>query len=106
MGSSFSPAKTSQLVLWHPPPPGFITLNFDGSLVNSAAAAGFILRDWTGQIIKVGAANYGQTSILVAEARALQDGIEAATQAGFHKLYIEGDNRTVIPVVQGKIRIP
>ena len=105
-GSSFSPAKTPQLVHWHPPPPRFIKLNFDGCLVNSTAAGGYILRDWTGKIIKVGAANYGKTSIIAAEARALCDGIKAAAEAGFHKLYIEGDNLTVIQAVQGKIGVP
>ena len=46
------------------------------------------------------------TSILVVEARALRDGIEAALQSGFTKLSIEGDNLIVIQALTGKSIVP
>jgi len=64
----------NRYVRWHPPQPGIIKLNFDGSYANSSAAGGFLLRDWMGRVIKAAVANYGHTSSLVAEARAVKDG--------------------------------
>ena len=68
-------------------------------------AGGYVLRDWTGKVLKVGAANYGHTSILVAEARALKDGVSAAIQTGYRNLLIEGDNTIVIQALTGKIQV-
>ena len=59
-GPSSTPSSINiKFVRWYPPQPGVVKINFDGSCINSAAARGFVLRDWTGKIIKVGAANYG-----------------------------------------------
>ena len=91
---------------WHSPPKGAIKLNFDGSLKHSSAAGGHIIRDWTGKLIKASAANYGDTTILVAEARALRDGVQAAVQAGYNNIFIEGDNLTVIKAVNGEGQTP
>ena len=74
-GPPSPPITSIHLVRWHPPSPGFVKLNFDGSLINSAATGGFIIRDWTGKLVKAEAGYYGETSILVAEARALRDGL-------------------------------
>jgi len=96
-GPSSTPSSTNiKLVRWYPPQPGVVKVNFDDSCINSAAAGGFILRDWRGKIIKVSAANYGLTSSLVAEARALKDGVLLAVQAGYSKISMEGDNVLVI----------
>ena len=53
------------------------------------------MRDWTGQLIKAGAAHYGKSSILIAEARALRDGVKAIANLGIKHLLIEGDNGRV-----------
>jgi len=102
--SSPSVSHTNHLVRWFPPPPGTIKINFDGSCINSAAAGGFILRDHMGRIIKVGAANYGLTSSLIAEARALKDGILLAVQARYSRLSI--DNLIVIQALKGECKVP
>jgi len=86
-------------VRWHPPPPNFIKLNFDGSLINNSSAGDFYLRDWTGKLIKVGATHYGETSILVAEARALTDGVTAATFMQVLEYYYRSDNNIIIHAV-------
>jgi len=54
----------------------------------------------------MGSSFYGTTSILVAEARALRDGLQVAIQAGIRNLNIEGDNKIVIQAIEGKIRNP
>ena len=69
--STPSPTK-NKFVRWFPAQLEIVKINFDGSCLNSAAAGGFMLRDWTGKILKVGAANYGRASSLVVEARALK----------------------------------
>ena len=68
---------------------GSMKANFDGSLQNNSATGGYILRDWKGELLKVRLAYYGHTSILVVEARALQDGVKEALAAGYRKLIIE-----------------
>ena len=88
-GPTSSPSKKLQLVRWPPPPPGFIKNNFDGSLIRLTATGGYIPWDWIGKVIKTGAANYGQSSILVAEARALRDAVQVANQAGCTRLCIK-----------------
>jgi len=105
-GSSLTPPKPPQFIRWNAPPPGSTKINFDGSLQNLSAAGGFIMRDWRGAVVMIGTSNYGSTSIMVAEGRALKDGIQAASAAGYNRLHIEGDNLTVIEALQGKTSIP
>jgi len=105
-GSSSSPGTTTHLVRWYPPPPGFLKFNFDGSLINSSVAGGFLIRDWRRRLIKAGAMYYGDTSILVVEVRALRDGFRLAIQAGFKHIVIEGNNKIVIQALKGKIQVP
>ena len=44
--------------------------------------------------------------ILVAEATAMRDGIQAALATGCRNLIVEGDNKIVIQAIQGQIHIP
>jgi len=104
-GPSSSPTPLIHLVRWHPPSPGFVKLNFDGFLINSSAAGDFIIRDWTGKLVKAAASYYGDTSILVAEARASRDELRLVIQGEFKCIVIEGDNKTVIQALQGKIQV-
>jgi len=57
-----------------------------------SVVGGYIVRDWEGKLLKAGSSYYGCTSIIVAEARALGDGVQEAYSVGFKKLIIEGDN--------------
>jgi len=49
-----------------------------------------------GHLLHVGSYNYGTTSITLAEARAMRDGILTTIQAGYHHGIVEGGNQTVI----------
>jgi len=42
----------------------------------------------------------------VPETRALHNGLSSAIQAGFNRLIVEGDNKIVIRVLEGKTYIP
>ena len=105
MGASSTLPKPFNLVRWNPPPPGVVKINFDGSLFNSSAAGSYVLRDWTGKLLTAGVANYGYTTIMVAEVRALKDGVHAGIQASCRRLLIESDNSTVIQALIGKIQV-
>jgi len=91
------------IVRWNAPPPGVVKLNFDSSLSHKLAAGGFIIGDWIGQLIKARAAHYGESKILIAETRALRDGIKAAANLGINRFLIEGDNATVIRTLRGEV---
>jgi len=105
-GSSFTPTHKIHFIRWLPPPSGTVKLNFDGSLQGKSAAGGYILRDWRGAIIVVGASNYGNTSVVMAKSRALGDGLQAALKFGFPSLEIEGDNSVVIGAIKKEIEVP
>jgi len=104
-GISSTSLKNYQFIRWQSSNPGRIKLNFDGSLQNTSAAGGFILRDWRRGVLMIRAANYGMTSIIVAEGRALRDGLQATITVGYRRLDIEGDNLIVIEALQGKLAI-
>ena len=91
-------------IWWHSLPIGFAKLNFDRLLINSLAANEFITRDWTGRLLNAGSTHYGFTTILVAKARGMHSGLNAAIQAGCHHIIVESDNKIVIHALEGKSR--
>ena len=54
----------------------------------------------------VGASNYGNTSVVIAESGALRDGLLAALKFGYPRLDIEGDNFVVIGALKKQIEVP
>ena len=54
----------------------------------------------------VGASNYGNTPVVMAESRALRDGLQEALKFGYSRLDIEGDNSIVICVLRKEIEVP
>ena len=54
----------------------------------------------------IGAANYENASIIVAEGRALRGGIQAVVAMGYKMLDIEGDNLIIIGALQGMAETP
>jgi len=103
-GSYFSLSTSIHLVRWGPPPPGSVKTNFDRSLINSLASDGCVLHDWTSKLFNAtGAAYYA--SIFVVEVRVLRDGVNAAIQANFNNICVEGDNLIVIQAPKENILI-
>ena len=100
------PTIYNRYVRWHPPHPERFKLNFDGSSANSSPAGAFLLRDWMGRVLKAAATNYGHTSSLVAETRAVEDGLLMALCTGYPAIDVEGDNLVVIQALNGKGHIP
>ncbi|CAN1142663.1 Putative ribonuclease H protein At1g65750 [Linum perenne] len=66
------------------------------------AAAGGILRDWQGRKVAVFAANLGSCSIMRAELRAAEFGLQLAWKLGFRKIHLQMDSKSAITSIQGK----
>jgi len=58
------------------------------------------------KVIKLGTTNYGHASSLVAEVRALKDGLCMAIQAGYSRICVEGDNLLVIKAFKDLQQVP
>ena len=54
----------------------------------------------------MGASNYGNTSVILAESRAFRDGLGAALKSGFYRLVIEGDNSMIIGAFNKELEVP
>ena len=55
-------------------------------------------------ILTVG--SHGCTSVIMAEARGLRDGVQAATMASYKDIIVEGDNQMIINALLGTISTP
>lgn len=69
-------------------------------LRRAPAAAGIIIRNSSGEVIKATAFSLGSAPSFVSEAVALHLGIQAAIRLGIMNLIVEGDNLLVINAVQ------
>ena len=78
---------------------GYIKINFDGTHSSFGAAAGFVIRDWSGRFIQAGTRFLEGAPIIVAKATTMRDGIHATLAAGYHHILVEGDNKVVIQAV-------
>lgn len=88
-------------IAWKKPSPGYHKINFDVVNDNEETSLGFVIRNDQGHPIKMHAEKYGSNSILITETIALKKSITMAKQLGFSHLEIEGDNLSVINVVNG-----
>jgi len=70
-GQPFGLVSKNKIVQWERTPTGRVKINFDGSVLHTLAAGGYIIRDWRGTILRAGSPQYGCTSMIMAEARAL-----------------------------------
>jgi len=65
-----------------------------------------VLRNSTGQVIQAGAFPLGTTSVLIAEATALRNGLHAAVDAGLCRILIESDSQILVQAILGVIQPP
>ncbi|KAL6220373.1 hypothetical protein ACLB2K_008129 [Fragaria x ananassa] len=94
-------------IKWHPPPPCFVKINFDGSVVpNRGAATGFIIYDHNDNPLIVGSRNIGNAYVPVVECSALKDGLREACRFNHLKIQIEGDLTLIINCIKGRCTVP
>ncbi|KAL2497433.1 Uncharacterized protein Adt_22983 [Abeliophyllum distichum] len=84
------------LVFWRTPPVGSYKINTDGCVKDGVASGGGIIRDSSGQCIRVFFSFYGECTILEAELRAILDGIILAQRLGLSVLWVESDSTLAI----------
>lgn len=63
---------------------------------NHQAVAGFVMLDSEGNPLLASATDIGHSSVLVAEAMALREGLRQAIAQGHMKIQVEGDSKIVI----------
>ena len=72
-------------VQWRPLPQGYCKLNFDGSVVESSASAGVVIRNSAGHVLAAQAYHFGHTSTLVVEAWGLCNGLISTQNLNMQK---------------------
>ncbi|XP_050150476.1 uncharacterized protein LOC126625420 [Malus sylvestris] len=98
--------SSSDIIKWRKPPNLPVKINFDGSIINSVATGGFMIRNELGNPLIVGALNLGQNTINVVEPLALREAICWATSKNLSHIIIESDSKLIIDYVQGKCEMP
>ena len=85
--------KTTKLIGWKQPPPGFFKLNTDGSARGNpgGASAMGIIKDANGSWISSCSRKIGHTYSMVAELWGLRDGLTLAKNLNIEKLLVEVD---------------
>ncbi|CAB4282397.1 unnamed protein product [Prunus armeniaca] len=84
LNSSVQKEKDIPMVMkWHPPPTSWIKINFDGSLMNSQAFIGYVIRNCDGHVLLANSNNIGENSINAVESVALRDGLATAIERGW-----------------------
>eukprot|EP00253_Pinus_taeda_P034383 PITA_34383 len=83
---------------WSPPPPNSFMLNFDGASKGNPGATGYggVIRDHTGQVLKVFFGSIGWNTNNVAELEGLWQGLNIAQKDNFFPLIVEGDSQILI----------
>ncbi len=97
--SSAQAAPRTVFFTWEPPPPSFLKVNFDGSVLDrgTRGGAGFVIRDPHSRVVAAGGCQLFVTSVPGAELRAAWAGLRHARQVlQASSIILEGDSATVI----------
>ncbi|XP_038988047.1 uncharacterized protein LOC120112548 [Phoenix dactylifera] len=102
---SFSAQAAPRTVFftWEPPPPSFLKVNFDGSVLDGGTrgGAGFVIRDPRSRVVAAGGCRLFDISVPGAELRAAWAGLRHARQVlRASSIILEGDSATVIGWIQ------
>ncbi|CAL1389137.1 unnamed protein product [Linum trigynum] len=75
-------------------------LNSDGSVVNGQAAAGGVLRDENGRLIRAFSMKLGEVSITRAELEGIVKGLQVAWNEGLRCIVVHTDSQTAIKLIK------
>lgn len=110
--ASFVPALTKRVkpivVRWSLPPVGGFKLNVDGASKGNPGheGGGRLIRDHKGSIILAFSHFYGQCFSLVAEARAMLDGLRYASCYGIGLHSVKSDSETLVKIIKEDYSCP
>ncbi|CAH9063024.1 unnamed protein product [Cuscuta europaea] len=95
------PTKMMVDVSWPPPPPAWVALNSDGSVIPETrrAAAGGLLCDSDGRCLAAYSMNLGFCSITRAEMRAVVQGLHFAWEFGYRMDRVQLDSQVAIQLL-------
>lgn len=114
LSPSVRPFQPSHIVLvqWTPPPPGWLKINFDGSVYHDGsrrASIGGAIRDSNGCILLAFAELTEHSTVGIVEARAMIRGLRLALGLGLQRVVAEGDDLVLVQLLRGEetqTRIP
>ena len=97
------PYASLRYVSWRRPSSGWVKLNFDGAVKGRSqrGGAGGLLRDSEGEFKAAFAAPVSTTRPLFSEIYALREGLQLAVDSGVEYLWIEGDSKIAIEMLNG-----
>ncbi|CAN1171504.1 Putative ribonuclease H protein At1g65750, partial [Linum perenne] len=97
-----NPAKTRVDIAWEPGEEGWVILNTDGSVqaAGNKAAAGGVIRSSEGRYLHAFCTNLGKCSIMRAELRGLNIGLNMAWEHGFRKVSARVDSQAILSLVR------
>lgn len=88
-------------IVWEPPPPGYLKVNFDGSVRNRKGGAGFVIRGPDSRLVAAGGHYLSDPTVPGAELRAAWAGVAYARSVlGADHIVIEGDSTVVVAWIQ------
>lgn len=94
-------------IKWICPPWPSLKLNIDGaSKLNGESGGGGVIRDHLGNVLLAFNHYYGISNSIIAEARALLDGINYARTTGSTATNIECDSQTLVHIINKKATCP
>ncbi|CAL1372900.1 unnamed protein product [Linum trigynum] len=93
--------KTSQQLVWSPPTMEWLSIHADGSVKqsDSLAAAGGLIRDWTGRCVGAFVEIWAFVLFTRVEIKAAIRGLQVAWREGFHKVLLYLDYTTAINIL-------
>ncbi|GLJ21588.1 hypothetical protein SUGI_0400770 [Cryptomeria japonica] len=96
----FAPCKniSRKDVVWKPPPPGWVKMNFDGASKGNPGRAGFgaVIRNEYGKLLWSIASLYGIASNNEAKLKGLEKGLAMCVEKIMEKVVIEGDSQVIL----------
>ncbi|XP_060170637.1 uncharacterized protein LOC132601572 [Lycium barbarum] len=104
----YKPILISKIVYWRLPYERWYKCNTDGTSKGNPGPSsyGFCVRDWHGDLIYAECKELGLNSNVVAEARAMMEGLVYCVNHEFHPLVLETDSLLMKNVVDGICEIP
>ncbi|CAL1412441.1 unnamed protein product [Linum trigynum] len=101
------PIRTEVEISWMTPPPEWVTLSSDNSLISDSGhvAAGALNQDNLRCCIATFAINLGICHITRAKLRGIVEGLQLACDMGYHRVRLELDLRCAILLLQSNNRI-
>ncbi|KAL6183128.1 hypothetical protein ACLB2K_044539 [Fragaria x ananassa] len=106
-GPSVAPtSKAAEIIRWIHYAPNWVKLNFDGSVISTSGAVGFVIRDSFGVPLVAGARRLHISSVPIAECCAVKDGLAAVKRFNFKSIVVEGDSLLMINCVKNACEVP